>query len=355
MHNSNSLIASGVGDPFLGQDLRYHCPIFGIFKFSKPKVKSYTRQIWNYKQGDFQLLRSKAAETDWSALRDANLDTYAINITTRLLSIVKNCIPNKVVRIKPSDPPWLTTQIKRFIILRNAKGLTKKSKTNLPAYYWVEFKRIRNKVISMIRESKEGQTNKIVNKLKSDSLSSGSWWTILKSFIAPTSKSALPLLDHNGRIFTEEQEKANFLNDFFCEQTVLNDQNAVLSNITPFAVASHLADIVLTQTEIESVLKALATGKASGPNGLNNRVLKELANEISEPFCSLFNYSRSLGSFPTHWKYANISPIPKKGDLSLLTNHRPVSLLNPESKVFERLVFKHLYNHLRDNNTLTPL
>ena len=115
VHNSNSLIASGVCDPFLGQDLRYHCPIFGIFKFSKPKVKSYTRQIWNYEQGDFHLLRSKAAETDWSALRDDNLDTYAINITTRLLSIAKDCIPNKIVRIKHSDPPWLTTQIKRFI------------------------------------------------------------------------------------------------------------------------------------------------------------------------------------------------------------------------------------------------
>ena len=100
------------------------------------------------------------------------------------------------------------------------------------------------------------------------------------------------------------------------------------------------------------MLKALATGKASGPNGLHNRVLKELANEISEP---LFNYSLSLGSFPTHWKDANICPIPKKGDLSLLTNHRPVSLLNSESKVFERVVFKHLYNHLRDNNILTPL
>ena len=99
---------------------------------------------------------------------------------------------------------------------------------------------------------------------------------------------------------------------------------------------------MLTPPEVKSVLKALATGKASGPNGLNNRVLKELANEISEPFCSLFNYSLSLGSFPTHWKDANISHIPKKDDLSLLTNYRPVSLLNSESKIFERLVFKRL-------------
>ena len=51
----------------------------------------------------------------------------------------------------------------------------------------------------------------------------------------------------------------------------------------------------------------------------------------------------------------NIFPTPKKGELSLVTNHRPLALLNAESKVFERLVFKYLLNHLRDNNILTHL
>ena len=207
----------------------------------------------------------------------------------------------------------------------------------------------------MIRQSKQALTDKIAEKLKSDNLSSRSWWSILKSFIAPSSNSSLPPLDHNGRLYTEDQEKANLLNYFFCEQTVLNDQNAALPNLTPYAVATPLTSLILRPDEVQSVLKSLADGKASGPNGLNNKVLRELASEISEPLCSFFNYSLSLGSFPTPYKDANLSPIPKKGDLSLLTNHRPVSLLNSESKVFERLVFKHLFNHLRDNNILTPL
>ena len=45
----------------------------------------------------------------------------------------------------------------------------------------------------------------------------------------------------------------------------------------------------------------------------------------------------------------------KKGDLSILSNYRPISLLNSENKLFERLVFKHLYNHLHRNNLLTSL
>ena len=85
---------------------------------------------------------------------------------------------------------------------------------------------------------------------------------------------------------------------------------------------------MLNPSDVKAVLKILAIGKASGPNGLNNRVLKELSNVISDPLCSLFNSSLSLGIYPTEWQDANISPIPKKGDLSLVTNHSPVSLLN---------------------------
>ena len=58
---------------------------------------------------------------------------------------------------------------------------------------------------------------------------------------------------------------------------------------------------------------------------------------------------------PTQYKEANVCPIPKKGDLSLVSNHRPISLLNSEDKLFERLVFKYLFNHLRDKNLLSSL
>ena len=83
--------------------------------------------------------------------------------------------------------------------------------------------------------------------------------------------------------------------------------------------------------------------------------MRELSNGLSTPFCSLFNQSLRSGTFPTQYKEANVCPVLKKGDTSIVSNYRPISLLNSESKVFERLVFKYLCNHLQDNNLLSSL
>ena len=55
---------------------------------------------------------------------------------------------------------------------------------------------------------------------------------------------------------------------------------------------------------------------------------------------------------PKIWKQANITPIYKKGDRSDPNNYRPISLLNT-SKLLEKIVFKHIFNHLRDNHIIS--
>lgn len=56
--------------------------------------------------------------------------------------------------------------------------------------------------------------------------------------------------------------------------------------------------------------------------------------------------------FPDKWKIAHVIPLFKKGDKSLPSNYRPVSLLSCVSKVLEKVVFKHIFNHLFENKLL---
>ena len=112
--NKENLILSGVADPFLNQDVRFHCPVYGVLKFSKPKSKAFVRHIWSYENGNYELLREKASAFDWQFLEndDLDIDIYANNINSCILSLAAECIPNKHVRIKPLDPHWLTATIK---------------------------------------------------------------------------------------------------------------------------------------------------------------------------------------------------------------------------------------------------
>ena len=137
--NNDHLILSGVGDPFLNQEIRYHCPIYGIFKFSKPKVKTFMRHIWSYEQGDYDLLREKASTFDWTSLQSDDIDIYATNLNTAITSIAPECIPNKHVRIRPLDPPWLSSTLKRHI--RKRKRAYKRAKLTNLNVHWKSFKK----------------------------------------------------------------------------------------------------------------------------------------------------------------------------------------------------------------------
>ena len=349
--NKNSIITCGVGDPFLTQDIRYHCPVYGILKFTKPKYKSFERLIWSYDRGDYNLLREIAASSNWDAFQDTDIDSYARNVTDHIKEISKQCIPNKSIRVRPSEPPWITSSIKRNI--RKRKRLYRRAKTSNDLDIWNKFRRQRNKTTSLIRLSKQNHIDKLREKLKSDNLTSKDWWSTLKYFISPESKSTIPPLNSNNNVITDATEKANLFNNFFTAQTVINDQNVEVPDVVNHTFISELDIVILTADEVRSVLKSLPIGKASGPDDISNRILKELADQIAIPLTSIFNQSIADGKVPKDWKEAHVSPVPKSGDLSLTSNYRPISLLSNLDKVFERSIFKHIYNHLRDNSILT--
>ena len=124
------MIVSGVGDPFLNQEIRNHCPIYGIFKFSKPKFVSFSRYIWNYDQGNYELLHNKATSFNWDSGKDNDINTYANKINTAVTSIAKECIPNRCIKVKPSEIPWINSTIKRNIRKRK-RAYRKVKRTNL--------------------------------------------------------------------------------------------------------------------------------------------------------------------------------------------------------------------------------
>ena len=71
------------------------------------------------------------------------------------------------------------------------------------------------------------------------------------------------------------------------------------------------------------------------------------------PLKLIFRASIQEGVFPDCWKKANVVPIHKKESKNLLKNYRPISLLPIFGKIYERIIFKELFNHFHQNQLFT--
>ena len=72
-----------------------------------------------------------------------------------------------------------------------------------------------------------------------------------------------------------------------------------------------------------------------------------------EPLQILFWSFLEEGVYPDDWKKNNEVPIHKKESKNLIKNYRPISLLPVFSKVFERIIFKSLFNYFLENKLFT--
>ena len=104
--------------------------------------------------------------------------------------------------------------------------------------------------------------------------------------------------------------------------------------------------------EVRSAIDNLENKTSCGCDGISNKLLKLIKNEISKPITLIVNQSLKTGIFPKAFKFAKVKPIYKKGDKADLNNYRPISLLPTTSKIFERVIHTQLYKYLSDDKLL---
>ena len=223
---------------------------------------------------------------------------------------------------------------------------------------WAKYKYLRNKINNLKRHAKETFYNNLeFSLLTIFSSNKKEFWKIVKHFVnKKDSVSTIPPL----RTFTasgdsiwhvSDLEKADCLNSYFASVSSLDDSQATLP---PFSEHTDkvLDNIEIPDEEIKDVIVNLDPNKASGPDMISNKMILKIAAVIEKPLCIVFNRSLNEGIFPDIWKLGNLVLLFKRGDRSIPANNRPVSLLSNLGKIQERIVFKHMYNHLHSNNLL---
>ena len=99
--------------------------------------------------------------------------------------------------------------------------------------------------------------------------------------------------------------------------------------------------------------KALGMFKTSagfGSGGIASQFVKIAFPVIAESLCNIFNLSLATGRFPDSWKIVRVSTIFKDGLESDRTNYKPISVHPFLSRLFKKLIYNQLYDHLGTNN-----
>jgi len=128
-------------------------------------------------------------------------------------------------------------------------------------------------------------------------------------------ESLHPLLDARGKIATKHEEKAEVVNAFFA--LVFNSQTDYIQDFQPTELEDREGEqnrlSIIQQEAVNELLCHLDTYNSMGPDGIHQRVLRELAKELAKPLSISYQQSWLRREVPDGWRFAGVTPIYKKG------------------------------------------
>ena len=128
----------------------------------------------------------------------------------------------------------------------------------------------------------------------------------------PVQQCILPVQRTGGLVpgwAYDDRDKANALNNQFT--SVFTSERYPIPVIDP-SLYSSMPPIDIGTNGIIKQLKNLNQNKATGPDELPARVLKETAEQIAPIITHIFQQSYNTGKLPNDWLQALVTPIHKK-------------------------------------------
>ena len=110
----------------------------------------------------------------------------------------------------------------------------------------------------------------------------------------------------------------------------------------------------IVEEKVVIYIRAMKPSKSTGRHGIPAKYIKMSGSVIALVLTNIFNACISTGYFPKVLKTAEVVPIFKKGERELCSNYRPISILNPFAKLFEKCLLDQLNNYFVSNNLLSP-
>lgn len=199
-----------------------------------------------------------------------------------MLSIMTH-IPHRNSKSKVSHP-YITKRISREMDKRDM--LYKKAIRTRSSHDWDTYKTKRNSV----QRTKELAHNEYLNDVVGESLMSDpkKFWRYVK---AQRRKSAgIPTLKVEGKMYSTNEDKANALNTKFSSVFTHDNNTSVLPD-KGHSRYEQIENLLISSPGVNKQLNGLKINKASGPDELPARMLRDYADEITPILTHLYQQS----------------------------------------------------------------
>ena len=236
---------------------------------------------------------------------------------------------------------WITNKVKNETVKRDQ--LFKKWMIQPNDYNRERYVKQRNRVTKVIRNAKRDHNEKVLGENPNAITFFGTLKPAQK--LTENQPANLPSAQVPNKFFTEVGPSLSALSAKIKSQNLLDK---VKRNINSMVISPTDAK------EINKLITKMKSKSSTGDDEISNKYLK-LCSPIIDPYLAeAINYAIENKHFPDCLKIAKVIPGFKKGKTDDPSNYRPISLLSPISKVFERVLCKQMTLFYKKNGLFSP-
>ena len=210
---------------------------------------------------------------------------------------------------------------------RECHTLRNKARIDKSDTIWCSYRDKRNELKSNIRKTRRDFYNRALSSNKPKEV-----WKVIHRILHPNPQPLRFQPDELNAHFASTAQRVTGASAVSEESIKCLIDSLPVDRPEAFVLGPVTCGQVLLQ------LKKLRSDCSCGPDGIPVKFLKIVADHLAPLLTHILNNFISRGMFPSAWKVARISAIPKCATPKDNNDLRPISILPVLSKIYERLV-----------------
>ena len=237
---------------------------------------------------------------------------------------------------------WITRDIVKMMYDRDRihELAVKRKDTVLMENY----RKMRNTITDIIKNRKREYFSEVSNSLRS---SPRSFWSELNTMIPKINMKSIPK-DMGAKDFNIYFKNVpDVITSSFTDDSTLFWKGQ--ESIYTFKFNE------IQRTDLLRLFTLLSDKTGMDILGFDRKLIKIAGQHIVDSLLYIINDSLLHGTFPDGWKLARVTPVFKNsGDVDVMSNYRPISVIGHIAKMVEQLVRSQLVRYLEEHSFITP-